>query len=167
MKTVLAMILVCAGSAVAQEGVTAAGSAPDNEAIQAKRVKSVTWDLQAQKLVWIVEDGIAKNGQFFASSLERYEISPQDQTMTFNGEQRGFTEAEGVWLDHLLHILTVYCAESVVWWINGAADPHNQGPTAQPPDRPNAAPAKIRIDYSQTRHVPGSIQLLARVSALR
>jgi hypothetical protein len=168
MKTVLALILSFAGIAVAQDHAEKI-VAPDNtQPVPAKRVKSVTWDLQSQKLLWVVENGTALNGKFTPSSEERYEISPGDQTMAFNGEKRGFGEDEGVWLNHLLDILSVYCAESVVWWVNGdEGSPDQKLPDAQPQqpkpsDQSGDTPTKIKIAYPGVRRVPGSVQLIAR-----
>jgi len=165
MKTVLALIFSFTSLASAQDKAQKA-IAPDNEAIQAKRVKSITWDLEKQTLVWTVEDGIAKNGEFTATSQESYAVSPQDQTMTFNGERRGFTQDEAIWLGHLMNILTTYCAESVVWWIDGAGVPlDHPNPTAQPPAKPAdhpETPATIKVAYPQPQRVPGAIGLVAR-----
>jgi hypothetical protein len=169
MKTVLALILSFAGIAVAQDHAVKTIAPDTTEPVQAKRVKSVTWDLQSQKLVWIVENGTAQNGKFTPSSEERYEISPSDQKMTFNGEQRGFSDDEGVWLNHLLTILTMYCAESVVWWVNGdeGSSPDRQTPNAQPQqqkpsDQSDDTPTKIKIAYPEVHRAPGAVPLIAR-----
>ena len=165
MKTVLALFLSFAALAVAQDAV-----APDSEAIKAKRVASVTWDLQTHKLVWVVQNGVQQNGEFVPSSEERYEVSPQEGAMAFEGEQRGFTVQEAAWLQQLLNVLTVYCAESVVWWDAGQGEPLDEGrPAAAPPSAsPHAKPvehldtAPHRVMEPQPKKSPGAILLVAR-----
>jgi len=179
MKAVLVVFFASfTALAVAADNAVAPGN-KDNEAVPAKRVKSVTWDLQNQKLVWIVEDGTAKNGNFTPSSEERYEITPKDHAMAFQGEHRAFTSDEGTWLQHLLDILTMYCAESTVWWLDGQGEPQqgepsskDGGPTANPhatpPDHPDnapnhdTAPKRIKISYPDPQPAPGAVQLVAR-----
>ena len=166
MKTVLALMLSFAGLAAAQQAASPVGIAPENEPVNTKRVRSVTWDLQNQKLDWVVESGITKDGQFTPSSQEHYQVSPGEQTMTSNGQRRAFTEEEAVWLNHLLSVLTMYCAESVVWWLQGeSGTPGQQGPAAEPsrpPDHPDSGPGKIKISYPQFPSAPGAVQLIAR-----
>jgi hypothetical protein len=170
MKTVLALFLSFAALAVAQDAVAQDAIAPDSEAIKAKRVASVTWDLQTHKLVWVVQNGVQQNGEFVPSSEERYEVSPQQGAMAFEGEQRGFTVQEAAWLQQLLNILTVYCAESVVWWNAGQGEPLEEGsPAAAPPsENPHARPverldtAPHRVLEQQPKKAPGAILLVAR-----
>ena len=165
MKIVLALFLSLAALAVAQDAI-----APDSEAIKAKRVASVTWDLQTHKLVWVVQNGVQQNGEFVPSSEERYEVSPQEGAMAFEGEQRGFTVQEAAWLQQLLNVLTVYCAESVVWWDAGQGEPLDEGrPAAAPPSAsPHAKPvehldtAPHRVMEPQPKKAPGAILLVAR-----
>ena len=165
MKIVLALFLSLAALAVAQDAI-----APDSEAIKAKRVASVTWDLQTHKLVWVVQNGVQHNGEFVPSSEERYEVSPQQGAMAFEGEQRGFAVQEAAWLQQLLNILTVYCAESVVWWNAGQGEPLDEGqPAAAPPfEKPHAKPvehpdtAPHRVLEQQPKKAPGAILLAAR-----
>jgi hypothetical protein len=167
MKTVLALFLSFAALAVAQDAVALA---PDSEAIKAKRVASVTWDLQTHKLVWVVQNGVQQNGEFVPSSEERYEVSPQEGAMAFEGEQRGFAIQEAAWLQQLLNILTVYCAESVVWWNAGQGEPLDEGrPAVAPPSvHPHAEPiehldtAPHKVMEQQPKRVPGAILLVAR-----
>ena len=54
--------------------------------------------------------------------------------MAKSEEQRGFGEQEAVALHKLLDTLSLYCAESVVWWDRGQGRPLQPGhkPTAQP-----------------------------------
>ncbi|PWU10436.1 MAG: hypothetical protein C5B51_04355 [Terriglobia bacterium] len=159
-KTAVALFFSFAALALAQD-----------DAIKAKRVASVTWDLQNHKLIWTVENGLAKNGEFVPSSKESYEISPKDGAMTFGGEQRGFTAQEAVWLQRLLNVLTIYCAESVVWWDAGeglplnedgtpAAVPQDQNPEAHPAESPDNGRRKVAEPEPQK--TPGAIRLVAQ-----
>ena len=103
----------------------------------------MTWDLHSHKLVWVVEKGTPQDGEFVPTSQERYEISPGEAMMAVGGEQRGFTEQEAAWLQRLLNVLTIYCAESVVWWNSGEAAPANPPtPSAEPPATPEDKPAE-------------------------
>ena len=56
---------------------------------------------------------------FGLRSEERYEISPNDAVMAFQGEKRGFTDVDATRLLNLLHVLTGYCIQSTVWWYEG------------------------------------------------
>ncbi|MBM3774445.1 MAG: hypothetical protein FJW37_04700 [Acidobacteria bacterium] len=85
-----------------------------------KRIESVTWDLKEHRLIWVVQKGVeGAGGQFTVKTTDRYEISPDDAIMYFANEKRGFTSEEAASLHKLLDTLSVYCAESVVWWDRG------------------------------------------------
>jgi hypothetical protein len=149
---------------------TALAVAQDSEPVKAKRVASVTWDLQTHKLIWVVQNGVAQDGEFMpSSSEERYEISPEHGAMAFEGEQRGVAVQEAAWLQQLLNVLTVYCAQSVLWWDAGQADredeeerpaaPTEGKPELKPAPGPDTMPHKVA---EPPRRVPGAIQLVAR-----
>jgi hypothetical protein len=159
MRTTLAFFFLLATSAVAQE-----------QTIHVKRVASVTWDSQSGKLVWVVQDGQEQNGEFVASSEERYEVSPKEAVIAVEGQQRKFTDTEVTRLWSLLHSLTLFCVESTMWWETGQGVPLNHGkPPEQPPSdqsepkptaRPDMAPTKV-MDEPQYHRVPGLIPLVA------
>ncbi len=138
---------------------------PDN-GTPAKRIASVNWNTQSGKLEWAVQSGVMRDGDFVPSSEEtHYEITPEQAMMAFQGQQRGFTGQEAEWLQGLLHVLTVYCAESTVWWEQGQGLPldHDQKPTGQPPaDKstdPDTSPHKVITPLP--RPTPGAIRLVA------
>jgi hypothetical protein len=90
------------------------------------------------------------DGKFVASSSNKYEISPDKAVMAFADEKRAFTEEEAASLHRLLDTLSLYCAESVIWWDQGQGDPI--GPDAKPaspreqpakPEREDAKPKKV------------------------
>jgi hypothetical protein len=87
-----------------------------------KRLQSVTWDLQRHKLVWVVETGKLEGHEFVAVGSDRYEISPDQAQMQFAAETRGFSHEEAVNLHRLLDTLSLYCAESVMWWDQGQGE---------------------------------------------
>lgn len=87
-----------------------------------KRLESVTWDLKSHTLVWVIQTGEEKNGQFLANRSDRYEIRPDKATMSFANELRGFTQEEAASLHKLLDTLSLYCAESVIWWDQGEGE---------------------------------------------
>jgi hypothetical protein len=109
MKAALALLLSVASISCAQE----------RKKDDSKRLSSVTWDLKAHKLIWEVQSGREVDGDFKADSTSRYEISPDDAVMKVLNERRGFTETEAKSLHRLLDTLSLYCAESVVWWDQG------------------------------------------------
>lgn len=124
MKTALILLLSCAAASFAADPKPVKNPAinpPQSEEV--KRLASVTWDLGSEKLVWIVQKGSMVNGEFVPSSEQKYEISPDKAIMAVAQEQRGFDDDEAQALHHLLDILSVYCAESVVWWDEGQGKP--------------------------------------------
>ena len=133
MKTALVLMLsfVAASFAADQKAV----KEPDmqlqsGKAGEVKRLGSVTWDLETHKLVWIVQKGSMVNGQFVVASEEKYMISPDKARMMFADQERVFDGQEALSLHKLLDVLSIYCAESVVWWDQG------QG------SKPSTVPAK-------------------------
>jgi hypothetical protein len=127
-KTLAVLFLSFAGLCCAQEKkITNEPTDPGAK----KRLQSVTWDLRNHKLIWVVEKGHMKGTEFVANSSDRYEISPDEAMMQFSNEKRGFTEQEAVNLHRLLDTLSLYCAESVVWWDEGQGtkvDPKKENP---------------------------------------
>jgi hypothetical protein len=131
----------------------------ENQA-EKKRLQSVTWDLKTHKLVWVVETGAEQNGKFVAKSTNRYEISPDDAVMAFSDEKRAFTEEEATSLHKLLDTLSLYCAESVVWWdkgqgekVDGDAPKERQKVEHGDPERPKAPtkPGRLVARAGQNR----------------
>ncbi|MFN7996382.1 MAG: hypothetical protein U0Q18_22410 [Bryobacteraceae bacterium] len=125
--------------------------AEDGKPAEQKRLYSVTWDLASHKLVWVVEHGSEQNGKFVAAGSDRYEISPDQATMSFANENRAFTEEEAASLHRLLDTLSIYCAESVVWWDQGKGDkvdapPNSNGEKIRKPvTPPNALPTAAAL----------------------
>ena len=98
-------------------------------------------------------------GKFVPASEQQYSVAPDEAVMSVSKEQRGFTEEEANSLQHLLDILTVYCAESVVWWDQGLGTPvdgttpkDSLHPDSQKPETPQK-PVKVR-DSLPVRTVP-------------
>src|SRR4051794_13103581 len=90
-----------------------------SQAPEMKRLESVTWDLKEHKLMWVVQKGTMTNGHFGGSSVDRYEISPNEAVMAFADQRRGFSPQEAAGVQKLLDTLSLYCAESVIWWDHG------------------------------------------------
>jgi hypothetical protein len=150
MKTALVLFLSCAAASFAADPKPVKDPAvnpPQSEEV--KRLSSVTWDLGSEKLVWVVQKGSMVNGQFVPSSEQRYEISPDKATMAVAQEQRGFDGDEAQALHHLLDILSVYCAESVVWWDEGQGKPVT--PPAHPGTSAPTKPDKNTVDQKPVR----------------
>lgn len=126
MKTAFVLMLSFAGASFAAD--TKPVKEPDTrmqseKTGEVKRLGSVTWDLESHKLVWIVQKGSMVNGEFVPTSQEKYAISPDRARMIVAEEERGFDGQEAVSLHRLLDVLSLYCAESVVWWDEGQGDP--------------------------------------------
>jgi len=111
---------------------------PSSPTGEVKRLGSVTWDLDRHKLVWTVQKGSMVNGEFMPASEQKYEISPDKALMMVADEERGFDGKEAVSLHRLLDTLSLYCAESVVWWDEGEGTPSGA--------RPSTMPEKPKID---------------------
>src|SRR3954468_51917 len=133
MKTALVLFSLVAAS-FAQDFKANAVKEPDirTSTGEVKRLGSVTWDLDSHKLVWVVQKGAMVNGEFVPASEQKYEISPDKAAMMVAEEERGFDGDEAVSLHHLLDVLSLYCAESVVWWDEGQGTPAT---TKQPTNR--------------------------------
>ena len=137
MKKSPLFLLLIAGLAMAQD------KAPET----VKRLDSVTWDLNSHKLVWVVQTGTQVNGEFTPTSSSRYEVSPDEASMSAKDEKRGFTEEEAASLHHLLDVLSLYCAESTVWWEQGQGDSMEKAPTQQKTRTkvsPDPKPVKVK-----------------------
>ncbi len=136
MKTALVLLLSFAAAAFAADPKPVKD--PDVKGPQPEEVKrlgSVTWDLATHKLVWVVQKGAMVEGQFVPASEQRYEISPDDAVMAVSEEARGFDGDEAQSLHHLLDVLSLYCAESVVWWDEGQGTPMTKQPDGAAPSK--------------------------------
>ncbi len=172
MKTVLALALAFGALASADDRDRVAP--PDQDQTQQqqgdeaqggnRRLESVTWNLKTHKLVWVVQSGSDVNGEFVPSKSEKYEITPEDAIMAVEQEKRGFTTQEAKSLQNLLDVLSLYCAESVVWWDEGQGTPVDKdGVPAQTPDQTDDGGAKPRrVEQPQPRNNqrPPNIALL-------
>ncbi len=147
MKTALVLLLSFAAAGFAADPTPV--KEPDAKSAnpeEVKRLGSVTWDLNSHKLVWVVQKGKMVEGKFVGASEQRYEIAPDDAVMAFQDEARGFDGDEAVSLHHLLDVLSLYCAESVVWWDEGQGTPVPNGvqPSAKPKsDETGDKPVKV------------------------
>ena len=126
---------------------------------EVKKLGSVTWDLESHRLAWVVQKGSMVNGEFVPLSEQTYEISPEEGMMAADGEMRGLEDQEAAELQRLLDVLSLYCAESVVWWEQGQGSPADQ--TTKP-----AGEKPVRVDYHPVPQVPDvnlvAVLMLAR-----
>src|SRR3954451_22556539 len=116
---------------------------------EVKRLGSVTWDLDSHKLVWVVQKGAMVNGEFVPASEQKYEISPDKAAMMVAEEERGFDGDEAVSLHHLLDVLSLYCAESVVWWDEGQGSPG-----AKKPKTEKSEPKPVKVGQPEENKKP-------------
>lgn len=140
MKTALILLLTFAGYSCAEDLTL------PQQAQEVKKLVSVTWNVDSQKLVWTVQRGSIVNGKFVPASEQKYEISPDDAVMAVQHQQRQFDAGEAESLSHMLDVLSLYCAESVEWWDQGEGVPVT--PTAKPagPSAPPQRPAPPKPD---------------------
>ena len=137
MKSAVAMLLLSA----------ALGCAQDTKPTEMKRLSAVTWDLSTHKLVWTVEKGTVVDGEFVPLTKVKYEVSPDEAFMAYAGEKRALGDEEAASLHQLLNVLSVYCAQSVVWWEHGQPDTVVSKPdkTAQPKAAPEPNPKIVKV----------------------
>jgi hypothetical protein len=153
MKTAFALIFSAALLAAASDPNPQATKSirPDEPAGKVKKIGAVTWDLDSHKLLWTVQKGSVVEGAFVPDSEEHYEISPDQATMLFAEETRGFDNREAASLHRLLDTLSMYCAESVVWWDQGKGVPvETTSPERKPePKKTEPNPVKVREPQSK------------------
>lgn len=167
MKTAVVLMLSMAAISCAQDKKPE--NKPENKttanAGDKKRLESVTWDLTNHKLTWVVQRGVERNGEFVPQRSDRYEITPDDAVMSFADEKRGFTQEEAASLHKLLDTLSLYCAESVVWWDQGQGERLDGTPSrreAKPPKNPTPG-RKLRVEERRKPGKPaGRSVLIAR-----
>jgi hypothetical protein len=163
MKTALVLLLSFAAVAGAQEKKTA----------ERKRLASVTWDLESHKLVWEVQTGSYVDGRFVPANSGKYEISPDDAVMAFSEERRAFTGEEAAALRRLLDTLSLYCAESVLWWDQGQGLPVDRNGKPDPAQKPRVKPPEPespnRQRVEEPRTAPPAVrgEMVAAVKPVR
>jgi hypothetical protein len=151
MKTALVLSLSLAAALYAADPKPNPVKGPEKQPPEEmKRLGSLTWNPDAHKLIWVVQKGAMVNGEFVPSGEQQYEISPDEAVMSVAQEQRGFDNDEAATLHHLLDVLSLYCAESVVWWEEGQgtpvtpgthpAKPATPGTPASPGEKPRTDP---------------------------
>jgi hypothetical protein len=155
MKTAVILLLSFAAASFAADPKPNPVKEPDLRGTtgEVKRLGSVTWDLESHKLVWVVQKGTMVNGQFVPASEQKYEISPDQARMMVAEEERGFDGDEATSLHHLLDVLSLYCAESVVWWDEGQGAPVSgkPGDPAKPKVEPGDKPVKVKQPEEQPK----------------
>ncbi len=158
MKIVLALILSMGTAIFAAEpqSQSVKTSPTEPKPDEVKKLATVTWDLDSHKLVWVVQKGTMVNGEFKAASEQRYEITPDDAVMATLTERRGFDDDEAASLRKLLDFLSLYCAESVVWWEQGEGKPLNgpstaPAPTTKPTRQADPEPVKVKVADRQPK----------------
>ncbi|HEY2015549.1 MAG TPA: hypothetical protein VGH38_18720 [Bryobacteraceae bacterium] len=171
MKTAIVLVLsVTAALSAADDKISPVKQPqPESNQQEVKKLGSVTWNLEAHKLVWVVQKGTVVNGEFTPTSEQQYEISPDEAMMAAAGETRGLDEQEAVSLHRLLDILSVYCAESVAWWDHPSDDPETvpakpakpQNEKTRPEALPNQKPVKVAEPEPPQRVAPD--EMVARV----
>lgn len=166
MKTAVVLMLSMAAISCAQDKKAENPTNQSNQSAQEKkRLQSVTWDLTNHKLTWIVQRGTERNGQFVATRSDRYEITPDEAVMSFANEKRGFTQEEAASLHRLLDTLSLYCAESVIWWDQGEGERLDGTPSRRntPHQRTPEPGRKQRVEEERKPALPaGKSVLVAR-----
>jgi hypothetical protein len=151
MKTALILCLSIAAALLAADPKPNPVKGPEKQPPEeVKRLGALTWNPEAHKLVWVVQKGSMVNGAFVPTAEQKYEISPDDAVMEVANEQRGFDNDEATTLHHLLDVLSLYCAESVVWWDEGQGTPVTQHPH---PAKPGTPGEKLKTDEKTDKPV--------------
>jgi len=129
---------------------------PDSQSDEIRRLESVTWDLKSHTLSWTVQKGTEVKGEFVPNSAMHYEITPDVATMKVAEEKRGFEPEEAALLHRLLDTISIYCAQSVVWWDHGegarldddpdhATEPPVTAKPAPPEKKPAVKPSPVHV----------------------
>jgi hypothetical protein len=167
MKQLLVSLLTCAAlTYAADQQPQAAKMPPDGGAGGTgayKKLGALTWDPDTRKLAWTVETGSMVEGKFVAASKKRYEITPDDATMATATEKRSFDNDEAVALHHLLDILSLYCAESAVWWDQGPGSPTDSKPEGS--EKPTSG-KPVRVNQPSAPSTPAPPARLAHGTAV-
>jgi hypothetical protein len=149
MKTARMTILSLVAFAFAGHAQTNGMEKAEPKADDVRRLESVTWDLKTHTLKWTVQKGTEVKGEFQTASTEHYEISPDSAMMKVADEKRALDQDEAALLHRLLDTISIYCAESVVWWDHGEgaritddADRTSEDPAAAKPAAPPKRDAK-------------------------
>src|SRR5436190_4842063 len=142
MKMALTTILALTGFALSGAAQTNRMEKMEPKADEVRRLESVTWDLKTHTLKWTVQKGTDLKGEFQPASTEHYEISPDAAMMKVADEKRGIEHDEAALLHRLLDTLSIYCAESVVWWDHGegARITDDADRSAKPDTKPESKP---------------------------
>jgi len=130
MKFAFVILISIAGFAFSADPKPATSTEP--EAGELRRLQSVNWDLKTHTLTWVVEKGKEENGDFVPTGSQKYQITPDTATMDVAPEHRAIQQDEAAVLHRLLDTLSIYCAQSVVWWDQGDVSPNESEPTAKP-----------------------------------
>jgi hypothetical protein len=158
MKTAFAFLLSFAATLFAADTKTNdSGTNPPAQSDEVRRLKSITWDLNSHQLVWVVQKGTMVNGNFSMGSEQQYAITPDNAAMLFAGEKRAFDSDEAASLQHLLDVLSVYCAESVVWWEEGQGTPLPGASPNKPKSNTDSAPEggkPVKVDQPEPQKKP-------------
>lgn len=157
MKTALVLILSASAALFAQEPKPVSDRNPGTDRQQegpVKKLGSVTWNPQAHKLAWVVQMGSMVGGEFVPASEQKYEISPDEAKMKLAEEERGLDPNEAVSLHKLLDILSIYCAESVVWWEDGqGTSPAPKATPTKEQDRDTGS-KPVRVNDDKPKEAP-------------
>ncbi len=168
MKLAIVMFISIAGFAIGADPKTSSTTEPQSSAPQTgepqagdlRRLDSVTWDLKTHTLSWVVQHGKEENGEFVPTIAKRYQITPDDASMSSAVERRPVDEDEAKLVHQLLDTLSIYCARSVVWWEHTSAPSEPAAPDSTPsfkperPSRQNEEPAAKPAPPKPVKAVP-------------
>src|SRR4051812_43272086 len=116
MKTALTTTFILATIAVAGQAQTKGMDKTEPALDDMRRLESVTWDLKTHTLKWTVQKGTEDKGEFISTTKVEYEITPDNAKMKVAEAERGLEKDEAALLHRLLDTISIYCAQSVVWW---------------------------------------------------
>jgi hypothetical protein len=176
MVTALRTLIPAAFFALTLTAQTGGIEKPETPSGELRRLESVTWDLKTHTLNWTVQKGTEERGEFIPRATEHYRIRPEAALMAAAGEQRNFEADEAALLRRLLDTISLYCAQSVVWWEHGEgtrvtddADRTTEEPATakpEPPSKPDAKPDAKPLDTKPVRVAPLGVAEVAAHPAL-
>jgi len=140
METALIRIVPLAMLGIAAFGQDSPTPKAEPKPDEVRRLESVTWDLKTHTLKWTVQKGTEVNGAFVPKSSDRYEVAPDFALMKFADEKRSFEASEAAVLHRLLDTISLYCAQSVVWWEHGEGTPVTDNADRAAPEADHPAP---------------------------
>lgn len=148
--------------------ISFAATACGEETASSKRLESITWHPAQHKLTWNVSEGrVDGNGKFKADQTRSYVIEMDKAIMSFNGEDRKFSEQEAANVHVLMDFISRYAAESTVWWDQGQGEKIDKNRAETEPRRLHKHPPAWKDkDSDQVKEKPVKVKTPAQATPI-